>query len=50
MKRYEQIVDRAARRMGLQVSRISSAQMRLPVEATTADADRITQALHHDLS
>lgn len=38
MKRYEQIVDRAARRMGLQVSRISSSQMRLPVEATTDDA------------
>jgi O-methyltransferase len=41
MKRYEQIVDRAARRMGLQVSRISSTHMRLPVEATTADADLI---------
>ena len=41
MKRYEQLVDRAARRMGLQVSRISSSQMRLPVEATPEDAELI---------
>lgn len=41
MKRYEQVVDSVARRMGLQVSRIGSAEQRLPVEATRADADLI---------
>ena len=41
MKRYEQLVDRTARRMGLQISRISSSQMRLPVEATPEDAELI---------
>ncbi len=43
MKRYEQIIDRAARRMGLQVSRVSSTQTRLPVEATPDDAAAIAQ-------
>ncbi len=38
MKRYEQVVDSVARRLGLQVSRLSSAQSRLPVEATRTDA------------
>ncbi len=38
MKRYEQVVDSVARRMGLQVSRLSSARERLPVEATPEDA------------
>lgn len=38
MKRYEQVIDRTARRFGLQISRVSSAQARLPVEATDADA------------
>ncbi|MDO8307672.1 MAG: TylF/MycF/NovP-related O-methyltransferase [Actinomycetota bacterium] len=41
MKRYEQVVDSVARRMGLQVSRLGSAERRLPVEATRADADLI---------
>jgi hypothetical protein len=38
VKRYEQVVDTVARKMGLQVSRISSSQNRLPTEATEADA------------
>ena len=38
MKRYEEIIDRTARRFGLQISRVSSAQNRLPVEATADDA------------
>ena len=41
MKTYEQVIDRAARRLGLQISRVSSAQTRLPVEATSNDADVI---------
>lgn len=41
MKRYERVVDSVARRMGLQVSRLGSAERRLPVEATPADADLI---------
>lgn len=44
MKRYEAAIDRVARRFGVQVSRISSAQNRLPVEADLVDASRI-QAL-----
>ena len=42
MKRYEQIIDRAARRFGLQVSRVSSAHDRLPGDATATDAALIT--------
>ena len=38
MKRYEQVVDAVARKMGLQISRISSSQNRLPSEATAEDA------------
>lgn len=38
MKRYEQVIDRTARRLGLQVSRVSSAHDRLPGDATPADA------------
>lgn len=38
MKRYEQVIDSVARRMGLQVSRLSSAGSRLPIEATNEDA------------
>lgn len=38
MKRYEQVIDRTARRFGLQVSRVSSAHDRLPGDATPADA------------
>lgn len=38
MKHYEQVIDRVARRFGLQISRTSSAQNRLPVEATAQDA------------
>lgn len=38
MKRYEQVIDRTARRFGLQVSRVSSSQERLPVEASASDA------------
>ena len=41
MKRYEQVIDRTARRLGLQISRVSSAQTRLPVEATAEDASLI---------
>lgn len=37
MKRYERVVDAAARRMGLQISRLSSLQERYPVEATESD-------------
>ena len=38
MKRYEQLVDRAARKLGLQVSRLSSQGTQLPVEASAEDA------------
>lgn len=38
MKRYEQVIDRTARRFGLQVSRVSSAHDRLPGDATATDA------------
>jgi O-methyltransferase len=38
VKRYEQAVNSVARRVGLQVSRVGSAQTRLPIEATQADA------------
>lgn len=37
MKGYERVVDRVARRFGLQVSRVGSAEARLPIEATAAD-------------
>lgn len=37
MKSYERAIDSVARRMGLQISRLSSLQERLPVEATEAD-------------
>ena len=37
VKRYEEIVDKAARRMGLQVSRVSSQQERFPIEASEGD-------------
>lgn len=37
MKRYEEIVDKAARKVGLQISRVSSQQERYPIEATEAD-------------
>jgi len=37
VKRYEQAIDRIARRFGLQISRISSTRDRLPSEATSAD-------------
>lgn len=42
MKSYERMVDSVARRFGLQVSRINSAQTRLPVEATPEDAALIS--------
>ena len=38
VKRYEQAIDSVARRLGIQVSRVGSAQARLPVEATAEDA------------
>ncbi len=38
MKRYEEVIDRTARRLGLQVSRVTSAHDRLPGDATPADA------------
>lgn len=38
MKTYERVVDSVARRLGLQVSRVSSNGTRLPVEASDADA------------
>ena len=41
MKRYEQVVDSVTRRFGLQVSRVTSAQQRLPIEATPDDAQLI---------
>lgn len=41
MKRYEQIIDRTARRFGLQISRVTSSQRRLPVEATHEEASAI---------
>jgi O-methyltransferase len=42
VKRYEQAVDSVARRFGLQISRVNSAAMRLPIEATPADAELIS--------
>ena len=41
MKQYERAINGVARRFGLQVSRLSSAASRLPVEASTQDAARI---------
>ena len=41
MKRYERVVDRAARHFGLQISRITSAHDRLPGDATSRDATLI---------
>ena len=41
MKRYEQVIDKTARRFGLQISRVSSAQNRLPADATADDAELI---------
>jgi len=41
MKSYERAVDSVARRFGLQISRVNSAGTRLPVEATSADAELI---------
>ena len=41
MRTYEQVIDRAARRLGLQISRVTSAQSRLPIEATPHDAEVI---------
>ena len=38
MKAYERVIDRTARRLGLQISRVSSVVNRLPVEATEHDA------------
>ena len=38
MSSFERLVDRAARKLGLQVSRVSSGVARLPVEATLEDA------------
>lgn len=38
VKRYEQLVNSVAGKVGLQVSRVSSAAQRLPIEATPADA------------
>lgn len=37
VKRYEQAVNHLARRFGLQVSRIASRDLRLPIEATAED-------------
>jgi len=42
VKRYEQAIDQFARRFGLQISRVSSAQNRLPVEVSGADRALIT--------
>ncbi|MCX6432180.1 MAG: class I SAM-dependent methyltransferase [Actinobacteria bacterium] len=38
MKRYEQLINAAAGKVGLQISRLGSAGQRLPVEATSDDA------------
>lgn len=43
VKSYERAVDSLARRVGLQVSRVSSAQNRLPIDATAADAELIAE-------
>jgi len=43
VKRYEQVVSSIASKMGLQISRTSSAEHRLPVEATAADAALIAR-------
>lgn len=42
MKAYERVIDRTARRLGLQVSRLSSHGTRLPVEAGAEDSALIT--------
>jgi hypothetical protein len=41
VKAYERLVDRTARRFGLVVSRVGSGQNRLPVEATSQQAQTI---------
>lgn len=41
MKFYEKAIDNTARRLGIQISRINPNAIRLPVEATTADAELI---------
>ena len=41
MKRYEQVINDLARKVGLQVSRVNSAQVRLPVEASERDTELI---------
>lgn len=41
MRRYEQVIDRTARRFGIQISRVSSAHDRLPGDATPEDAELI---------
>lgn len=41
MKSYERLIDRTARRFGIQIARVSSLESRLPIEADAADAATI---------
>ena len=41
MKAYERVISAVARRLGLQIARVSSLNNRLPVEATPEDAAAI---------
>ena len=42
MSAFERFVDQTARKVGLQISRVSSETTRLPVEATSRDAELIS--------
>jgi hypothetical protein len=43
MKSYERLIDRTARRFGIQIARISSLESRLPAEANDTDAATIEE-------
>jgi len=50
VKSYERAVDSLARKFGLQVSRISASQKRLPVEASPADAALISSLRQYTMT
>ncbi len=50
MKRYEQVINGLARKVGLQVSRVNSDHNRLPVEATQADAALIASVRPYSMT
>ncbi len=50
MKRYEQVVNGLARKVGLQISRVGSDYNRLPVEATADDTALIAQVRPYSMT